>query len=51
MNGPGNLSWCSHWKGKLLSLSLGGRLTLIKSILNAILIYRLTIFRIPAKIR
>jgi hypothetical protein len=38
-----------HWKGKLLSL--GGRLTLIKSILNAISIYWLTIFRISAKIR
>lgn len=37
------------WKGKLLSI--GGRLTLIKSVLSAIPLYWLSIFKMPSKVR
>jgi hypothetical protein len=38
----------SNWKGKLLSI--GGRLTLIKVVLNAIPIYWMSKFRLPINI-
>ena len=37
------------WKGSLLSL--GGRVTLLNSVLSAIPLYWLSIYRLPAKIR
>jgi hypothetical protein len=39
----------TQWKGKILSL--GGRLTHIKLVLNAILIYWMPIYRLPVHAR
>ncbi|GKF04195.1 RNA-directed DNA polymerase, eukaryota, reverse transcriptase zinc-binding domain protein, partial [Tanacetum coccineum] len=44
----GMRSWLSRWK--LKTLSIGGRLTLLKSILGAIPIYHMSIFKVPMKV-
>nr|GEV73961.1 RNA-directed DNA polymerase, eukaryota [Tanacetum cinerariifolium] len=38
-------SWLSNWK--LKALSIGGRPTLIKSVLNSLLLYHMSIFKYP----
>nr|GFA97192.1 putative RNA-directed DNA polymerase, eukaryota, reverse transcriptase zinc-binding domain protein [Tanacetum cinerariifolium] len=42
------VSRLSRWK--LKTLSIGGRLTLLKSVLGAILIYHMSIFKVPIKV-
>nr|GEV62914.1 RNA-directed DNA polymerase, eukaryota, reverse transcriptase zinc-binding domain protein [Tanacetum cinerariifolium] len=41
-------TWLSKWKLKILSI--GGRLTLLKSVLGAISIYHMSIFKVPMKV-
>lgn len=40
--------WLSKWKGR--SLSIGGRLTLIQSVLSSLPLYYFSIFRAPHKV-
>nr|GEZ83120.1 RNA-directed DNA polymerase, eukaryota, reverse transcriptase zinc-binding domain protein [Tanacetum cinerariifolium] len=42
------VSWLSKWKMK--TLSIGGRLTLLKSVLGSILIFHMLIYRVPSRV-
>ncbi|GJR99663.1 hypothetical protein Tco_0316172 [Tanacetum coccineum] len=41
-------SWLSKWKSK--TLSIGGRLTLLKSVLGSIPVFHMSIFKVPSKV-
>nr|GEW78114.1 hypothetical protein [Tanacetum cinerariifolium] len=58
----GKISWVKEWnevvdkvvsrlsKWKMKTLSIGGRLTLLKSVLRSILIFHMSIYRVPSRV-